>query len=390
MTKRDDNKDWRQQVIDMLPKMEATTERATGFQPATAADFGPITFHGDRTPNDPAVLLDGRPLDKWTWIDQRHADLFSQIPTFEQVRELQVEAIGYKNRIADLTRHQSEGGFGLDASAPQVRAERKKLERAEKELARVTELKETRTVRSTAVGQLRQSVNDWVLRGIPGGCTLDVVEDTPVAELLTKADGGREEAAIERFRHRQRECAAERHRVNSQHWPISTAEAGAIELIERRLEAGRPLLESAIEHNLPISFAKMRLQSQIFNAQPGAVAFAEPEDAIGFVLWLLGKEFVLEKIRAGFREIADDKNALDERQRAEALATLDADDLAAQRAECSLIWAAAERGEIIDFRPTTLPQAVLGVALRTLPRAAPTPSSSEHAFDIVQPGGGRR
>jgi hypothetical protein len=44
-----------------------------------------------------------------------------------------------------------------------------------------------------------------------------------------------------------------------------------------------------------------------------------------------------------------------------------------------MIWHAAERGEIIDFRPTTSPQAVLGVALKTLPRAAPPPSSPERA-----------
>ena len=85
----------------------------------------------------------------------------------------------------------------MRATAPQVAdAERKQLERAEKELARLTELKEIRTVRSTAAGQLRQSVNDWVLRGIPGDCTLDVVEDAPLSELMTKADGGRIEAAV--------------------------------------------------------------------------------------------------------------------------------------------------------------------------------------------------
>jgi hypothetical protein len=126
----------------------------------------------------------------------------------------------------------------------------------------------------------------------------DVVPDTPVAELLKKnetlSDG------VERYRLRQRECAAERHRVNSQQWPISMAEAAAIELIERRAEAGRPVLENAIEHNLPISFATTQLRSQVYNAQPGAVAFAEPEDAIGLIFWMLGKEFVLEKISRWF------------------------------------------------------------------------------------------
>jgi hypothetical protein len=145
-----------------------------------------------------------------------------------------------------------------------------------------------------------------------------------------------------------------------------------------------------IEHGLPVTFATMRLSGLVHNVDArGAIAFIEAEDAVGLVCWLLGPE-LLKKMSAGFREIGDDKNALDERQRAEALATIDADSLAAERAECSLVWAAAERGEIIDFRPTTSQQALLGVALQTLPRAINGPSSPEHAYDIVQPGGGRR
>ncbi|UGY28182.1 hypothetical protein HU675_0016255 [Bradyrhizobium septentrionale] len=362
----DPNEGWRKFV------MEANA--ATGFQPATAADFGPVTFHGNRTADDPATLLDGRPLEKWTWIDQRRADLFSQIPSFEQVQELRLEALGYKNRIADLTRHQSEGGFGLDAAAPLVVSEMRKLQRAERELTRLSELKEVRSLRWNATGQLRQSVNDWVLRGIPGNCTLDVVEDAPLSELMTKADGGRIEAAVGRYQLRQRECAAGRHRVNSQQWPISLGEADAKELIERRADAAAPNLELAIEHGKPISFATTTQSALVHNAQPGAVAFIEAEDAVGLVCWLLGPE-LLKKISAGFREMSDG-NALDQQQRETMLATIDADDLLAQRAECSLIWAAAERGEIIDFRPTTSPQAVLGVALRTVPHADALPETT--------------
>jgi hypothetical protein len=41
--------------------------------------------------------------------------LYAGIPTYEAVQEVRLEALGYKNRIADLERHKSEGGFGLDA-----------------------------------------------------------------------------------------------------------------------------------------------------------------------------------------------------------------------------------------------------------------------------------
>lgn len=71
-------------------------------------------------------------------VKQRADDLHAQMPTHEQVQEVRLEVTGYQNRIVDLERHKSEGGFGLDASAPQVQSERCRLERAEKELARLT------------------------------------------------------------------------------------------------------------------------------------------------------------------------------------------------------------------------------------------------------------
>ena len=138
-------------------------------------------------------------------LKQRAADLLAQVPTHEQVQEVRVEATGYKNRIADLERHKSEGGFGLDASAPQVVSEKRKLESAEKELARLVELKETRTVRWNTAAALHQAASDWVLRGVPANCVIETVEDQPISELLTKADGGRIDAAVERYRLQQRE-----------------------------------------------------------------------------------------------------------------------------------------------------------------------------------------
>ena len=101
------------------------------------------------------------------------------------MQELRREVTGLKNRLADLKRLLSEGGSPVRATAWQVADVERKLERAEKELARVTKLKEVRTVRSTAAGQLRQSVNDWILRGIPGqlharrgrGCAVVGVDD---------------------------------------------------------------------------------------------------------------------------------------------------------------------------------------------------------------------
>ena len=126
--------------------------------------------------------------------------------------------------------------------------------------------------------------------------------------------------------------------MNSQQWPISGAEADARELTARRADAGRgPPRKcdraSAADHlrdGAVGSGAGYNVDAR------GAVAFIEDEDAVGLVCWLFEKE-LLAKISAGFREIGDDKNALNARQRAEMLATIDADSLAAERAECSLV-----------------------------------------------------
>lgn len=386
MANRDPNQSWREHVLGMLPRMEATSEQITdGFQPATPSDFGPIIFRGDRTPDDAVALLPDAAATKAIAIEQRAADLFAAVPTFEEVQEVRLEVIGYKNRISDLTRHRSEGGFEQDPSAPQVLSETRKLERAE-ELARRTELKEVRMVRSTAAGQLRQSVNDWVLRGVPGDCTLDVVEDQPLSELLTKADGGRIEAAVERCRLKLREGAADLHRVHSSPWPSSVTKAAAKGLIDRLADQGQPNLDAAIEHGMDIVFATTRLQSLVYNARPGAVAYAEVPDVLGLLAWLF-RDQLLAKINAGFDEIADDKSALSQQQREEAEAQIGADMLAAERAECALIWHADDKGEVIDFRCTTSPQAALGVALRTVPRAPNGPSSPSVAgYNLI---GGR-
>jgi hypothetical protein len=88
-------------------------------------------------------------------------------------------------------------------------------------------------------------------------------------------------------------------------------------------------------------------------------------------------------------EVADDKVAMDQKQRDIALAQIGADMLAIERNEVACIWAAeARNNEIIDFRRDTTPMAAIGVRLVTVPRADPPPTSPEHGYDIV--GGGRR
>ena len=96
MTKPPDQ-GWRDFVLNnLLPKMNANTGPAAGFTPATAADFGPVTFRGDRSPDDAAALLPDSAATKEIAIGQRATDLFAAVPTFDEVQELRLEVTGLK------------------------------------------------------------------------------------------------------------------------------------------------------------------------------------------------------------------------------------------------------------------------------------------------------
>ena len=60
-----------------------------------------------------------------------------------------------------------------------------------------------------------------------------------------------------------------------------------------------------------------------------------------------------------------------------------ADALLIERSEVALILAAEAKGEIIDYRANTTPQALLGVRLVSAPYRAP--DQDGHSWDVVQP-----
>ena len=355
-----------------------------GFEPATAAGMAPQSVTLFSTPNDPTAVLDGQPLTKMIALHQRAIDLHLAVPEFSTVQEVAHVKAQHANRIADLTRHRSEGGFGQPDDAGVVVAELRRLERATAELKRVTTLKEVRADRWRIASQLERAVTDWLLSGgIPGGCVIEAVEDAPLTELLKKgetiADG------VERYRHRLRELAADLHRVKSAPWPSSAAKAAAKAQIDALAEAAQPDIDRCIEHGLPVGFVTTMQIGAVRNAGvPGAAAFTETPDAFGLLCWLF-RDQLLARINEQLDEIADDGEALSEQQRQEAEATITGDTLAVERSECGLIWHADAKGEVIDFRADTTAQAVLGVRIVTAPRVE-AGTSVGYAYDLIASG----
>ncbi|MGY8633830.1 hypothetical protein RAD15_15240 [Bradyrhizobium sp. 14AA] len=348
------------------------------FEPAT--NTGPHTITTFSTPNDPTAVLPDAAAAKFVRFVQRCRDHHAAVPGFADLQEQSHAVIRHKKRIDDLTRPKSEGFHGLPELAPQVVIERRELERAEAELSRLASLKEIRGARWNTAKQLEARVIDWVMRGgIPTNCIIEPIEDPPLSELLKKGETIAD--AVDRFRHRLRELTADAHRVRSAPWPSSVVKQEAKAQLEQIAEAATPNFDSMIEHHAPLVLPRVSLSSLVPGVEP-TLAFAEITDPRLVCRVLM--EQVLAKVYAGLDEAADDKHALDQQQRERMEAQISEDVLAIERSEVACIWhAEANKGEVIDFRPDTSPQALLGVTLRTVPRSAPSGTSAQHAINIV-------
>jgi hypothetical protein len=333
---------------------------------------------------DPLDLLPGGAQERLRKLRQRSVDAHAIIPSFSDLQTASTDRVEAEVRLRQLTSHSSEGGFGLHPENRGVLAQKKLVQQLSETHQRLKTLQETRSEQWRAASQALVACEDWLRNGRPGGCLIEAVEDRPLSELLIKNDGGRIDAAVERCRLRLRELAADRHRLHSAPWPSKMAKQAARAMIERLADAGAPDLDVAIEHGQPISFAQTTLRSAVLRNLEGqpTIAHTETIDVLGTMCWLF-RDQIVSKIEAELDQIADDGNALDQSQRERVEAEIDASVLAVERAECSLIWHADAKGEQINFRSATSPQAVLGIQLVAAPRAVVPDSDPLHAYDVV-------
>jgi hypothetical protein len=352
---------------------------ASGFQQARLEDLAPrqqTHFAPSHIGTDPLSHLPAMASDKLRALRQRASDLHSVIPDFDEIRTVHLAVIGHQQRIGDLMRHPSEGGFGLDADAVQVVTEQKLLEQATAELERLKSLQEIRRARWATCGQLERSIVDWLRSGIPGDCRLVAIDDAPVAELLKKGESMVD--AVGRYRRRLRECVADLHHVKSAPHTSQEAKAAARQQINQLADAAEPDVSNVVELLEPIRFTTTSTQTLAPSLDPQlapAIVQTETQDSLGLICWLFRRELT-EKIEHLIDQISADGEALSEKQRQEQEAEISAEIRAIQAAEVAVIWAAEAQGEIIDFRSDTSPAAVLGIELETRPRGAPLPGTS--------------
>jgi hypothetical protein len=292
---------------------------------------------------DVCDLLPPSAADKVIKLRQHADDLHVQIPEFETRLEVSQKKTAHDSRIAQLMRPKTQGGFALDADAPQVVAEQRLADKAKAEVQRIDELIEIRTAKWRGGIRILQTVDEFFIAGgVPSNC---VVEE--VAPKLAK--NGNLIETIERERHRIRELRADAHRVASCPYPSSHTKRKMREAIEALAMRGTPSVSRLVELNGEIDFADLQHRIPVITDKDAGIATLIETDALGLIAWLF-KPALIAALDNEIADESDDKIALSEQQRAEQVAQIERDIVERERIESELIWTAWQQGTAVEHR----------------------------------------
>ncbi|WP_354134414.1 hypothetical protein [Bradyrhizobium sp. S3.9.1] len=309
--------------------------------------------------------------DKLRALRQRSADAHAVIPEFADIQEASVAKIEAANALKRLTAHPQDFGFDLKPDDPRVIAAQRTLNKATDDFERIKQRSEVRTAAWQAASGALANVETWLKGARPGGTALEECE-WPEPKLLK---GETVLDAIERLRRRGRELKADLHRIRSAPFPSSHAKAQMREQIEALAQRGAPSVSLLIEHDRDIAWPKQQMQSAVYNAQPGAIAYAEATDAVALFAWTL-KDQLIKRLDAEIDAEADDKAALSHEARQKAEAETMGDLLAVERDESRFVWSAMEHNLPVQHRADCSQVAIMQCQLVTAPRADASPRTS--------------
>ena len=358
-------------------------EPVTGLTPGPA-NPQPVSFGGIHTQPayDVIELLPPAAADKLRALRQRSNDAHAVVPQFEQIREASTARVEAEQALKRLTSHSHDGGFNLPEDNRSVIEAQRLLDKATADFKRLTELSEVRTAAWQATSQAKTACEIYLRDGKPGNTTLEAVE----VELPKLNKGETVVDAIERHRRRVRELRADLHRIESAPYPSSYAKQRMRAQIGQLAQRGAPLVSSLVEHDREIAWPTQSVQSKVYNAENGAIVFHDATDALALVAWL-HRDALIAALDREIASEADDPAALTHEVRQQREAKVMGDLLAVERDESALVWSAMAQSLPVEHRADISAQALLGVALRTVPRATKGPSTSPLAYDIVHPGG---
>jgi hypothetical protein len=154
------------------------------------------------------------------------------------------------------------------------------------------------------------------------------------------------------------------------------------EQIEALAARGEPDVSALTERGASIVWPTTQVQVTIYNAQPGAIGYAEVPDLLTIEAWR-NKDSLMKLLDGLIMAESDDAAALSQTDRELRTAEVMGDLLSVERDEAALVFRAQGEGLKAEHRPEISPLALLGVALVSVPRATPGPTSPGHAYDVV-------
>ena len=328
--------------------------RPENSAPRTATNFMPSSMR-----TDPLAYLPPAAADRLRALRQRAADAHAVTVGFQELSELRSEQQKANARLKQLTSSPQDHGFNLGPDHPSVLAAARDLAKLSDDLRRLNERSEARAAAWQSASAALLAVESWLKAGQPGGTVLEDYNEGPEPKL-NKGEGD-VVAAIENRRRRVRELRATLNQISSSPFPSSYCKRRCREEIEQLAMRGTPSVARLVEHDGPVDFQILRLQSQVFGAEQRSLAFTETADAVALVTWL-HKDALIAALD---REIDTERRcgSTDARGAAGASCRVQADLLAAERAESFFCWLAESRGLSIEHRADVNPLALLGLAL---------------------------
>jgi hypothetical protein len=152
--------------------------------------------------------------------------------------------------------------------------------------------------------------------------------------------------AVERLRHRLRECDADRRRVEAAPFPSADAKKRLRTQIEHLASRGEPDVSVLIEHDRDLQWpTTVQTLPLVGFGKDGSALFGDAQgealDSIGLFCWL-HRPALLKAIDALIDQQSDDGVALSAVDRVAKLAAIDVDALHVQRQLSALIWAQSD------------------------------------------------
>jgi hypothetical protein len=286
---------------------------------------------------------------------------------FADIQEASATRVSAEHRLKQLTAHPQDHGFGLPPTDSRVVAAEKHLAKVTDDLRRLQERSETRLAAWQTASAALAACEDWLRHGVPGNCRIEAAVE--IEPKLNKGEGIVD--AIERLRRRCRELRADLHRIESAPFPSSHAKQRMREMVAQLAQSGEPSVSRLVELDGPLEFQTRRVQSEVYNAQPGAVAYHEAVHATALVAFLV-PEILIKRLDALIDSEADDAAALSHEARQQRQAEVQGDLEAVEYEEAALVFRGQAEGLPIEHRADCAPKCILGVELLVSPRASET------------------